>query len=223
MYHGRSDSHEEGCRKRVDTQQTAVFSHDIPTSQPNVAVGWLVGVAVAWTALATAVAVGAYLILGTVIANEAALWVVSSIVAGIVASAGVLTLISRRITREHLQQEATLHGWREVQQLFLDNMPQGVFWKDRDRVYLGCNQLFATMGGLDRPSEVIGLTDYDLPWSLEQTEFFRKVRGLHPEALPVPTARIGSLGCDARSPCQPRSRRRSRVNISPAGPLPTHR
>ncbi len=59
--------------------------------------------------------------------------------------------------------------------IVMDSIPQAIFWKNRDSVYLGCNQQFATIAGLDHPQKIIGMTDYDLPWKPEETEFFRNV------------------------------------------------
>ena len=56
--------------------------------------------------------------------------------------------------------------------LIMDNIPQAVFWKDSDLVYLGCNQAFAEDAGFDSPQDVVGKTDYDMPWS-EQAELYR--------------------------------------------------
>ena len=44
----------------------------------------------------------------------------------------------------------------------LDLVPQAIFWKDSNSVYLGCNRVFARVVGL-APEQVVGLTDYDLP------------------------------------------------------------
>ena len=54
----------------------------------------------------------------------------------------------------------------------MDSVPQSIFWKDRDSVYLGCNQAFARAVGLDRPEEIVGKTDFDLPWLPEDTESY---------------------------------------------------
>ena len=43
-------------------------------------------------------------------------------------------------------------------------MPNVVFWKDRDSRYLGCNEAFAHLAGLQRPEELIGKDDYALVW-----------------------------------------------------------
>lgn len=61
----------------------------------------------------------------------------------------------------------------QLLQLILDNIPLAVFWKDRDSVYLGCNRHFAGDAGQGTPENVIGKTDYDLPWQREQSDFFR--------------------------------------------------
>jgi diguanylate cyclase (GGDEF)-like protein/PAS domain S-box-containing protein len=62
----------------------------------------------------------------------------------------------------------------ELLQKVLDTIPQRVFWKNRDLVYLGCNQLFANDVGLDSPQDIFGLTDLDLPWSEEKAESLRQ-------------------------------------------------
>ena len=58
--------------------------------------------------------------------------------------------------------------------LVLDNMPEAAFWKDQNSVYIGCNQQFSKVAGLASPKEIIGKTDFDLPWEPKETEWFRK-------------------------------------------------
>ena len=50
-------------------------------------------------------------------------------------------------------------------QFILDQLPLRVFWKDRDSRYLGCNAAFAQDAGLSCPADIIGKSDFDLPWS----------------------------------------------------------
>ncbi|MDJ0599626.1 MAG: EAL domain-containing protein [Crocosphaera sp.] len=47
-------------------------------------------------------------------------------------------------------------------QLVLDNIPQLIFWKDTNSVFLGCNRLWAEASGIREPEQVIGKTDYDI-------------------------------------------------------------
>ncbi len=58
-------------------------------------------------------------------------------------------------------------------QSVMDNISQSIFWKDRNSVFLGCNKLFAQQAGFANPAEIVGKTDYDLPASKEQSDFFR--------------------------------------------------
>jgi rsbT co-antagonist protein RsbR len=59
--------------------------------------------------------------------------------------------------------------------LILSTLPGAIFWKDRNSVFLGCNEAFARDAGLPNPEAVIGKTDEDLPWTAEQTAFFRLI------------------------------------------------
>ena len=57
-------------------------------------------------------------------------------------------------------------------QLAMDHLPQAIFWKDRDLVYLGCNQRFAHDAGLATPANIVGKTDYEMPW-VAQADLYR--------------------------------------------------
>ncbi len=65
---------------------------------------------------------------------------------------------------------------RESQQnlaTILDTIPQSVFWKNKDGIYIGCNQRFAEAIGLMNTHQVIGKTDYDMPWPKEEADAYR--------------------------------------------------
>ncbi len=53
----------------------------------------------------------------------------------------------------------------------LDTIPARVFWKDENLIYLGCNRLFAKDAGCDTPEEVVGKSDFDLPWGKEAEQY----------------------------------------------------
>jgi PAS domain S-box-containing protein len=59
-------------------------------------------------------------------------------------------------------------------QSILDQLPQFIFLKDRNSVYLGCNQKLAEVAGKSSPAEMIGKTDYDLAWKTEESDWFRE-------------------------------------------------
>lgn len=54
----------------------------------------------------------------------------------------------------------------------LKNMPGHVYWKDVHGVYLECNDRQAKTLGLQFGRDVIGKTDFDLPWPRESAEAF---------------------------------------------------
>jgi len=76
---------------------------------------------------------------------------------------------------ERKRQQNQQYVSREMLQVVLDNIPQRIFWKDRQCVYLGCNKPFADDAGLTDPKEVVGKNDWDLPWKQEEAEFYRQI------------------------------------------------
>jgi PAS domain S-box-containing protein len=79
-----------------------------------------------------------------------------------------LYAIERRKVAEKLRES------QQMLQTVLDSVPQAVFWKDRNMVYLGCNPVFARHSGLASPQDIVGKTDYDLCWRKEEAEHYRQ-------------------------------------------------
>jgi len=66
-----------------------------------------------------------------------------------------------------------LHHSEEKYRLLLNTIPQRIFYKDRDLVYVGSNLHFAKSFDL-KPEEIAGKTDYDLfPENLDLAEKYR--------------------------------------------------
>jgi PAS domain S-box-containing protein len=83
--------------------------------------------------------------------------------------------ISLENARLYQQAQDTLENLGQTEQflrLIIDNIPQSVFWKDRNCVYLGCNYNFAQTSGVELPENVIGKTDYDLSWTREESDWY---------------------------------------------------
>ncbi|MCB2228938.1 MAG: cache domain-containing protein [Desulfarculaceae bacterium] len=72
-----------------------------------------------------------------------------------------------RSERRRRQAEYGLRHSQGMLELVMDNIPQLIFWKDKDGVYLGCNRGFAAEAGLDDPAEIVGLSDRQVPWDQE--------------------------------------------------------
>ena len=81
--------------------------------------------------------------------------------------------IQNDITERQRYQES-LNESQQLLQLIMDNIPQTAFWKDRDSVYLGCNRAFADDAGLSKPEDIIGKTDYDMPWTKAESDAYRE-------------------------------------------------
>ena len=54
---------------------------------------------------------------------------------------------------------------RNLPKQIVDAAPIGIFWKDLDLSYRGCNQMYAKYSGLSSPANIVGKTDQDLIWS----------------------------------------------------------
>ncbi len=74
--------------------------------------------------------------------------------------------------------ESRLKQTQEITQSTLENivanMPGHVYWKNVDGVYLGCNNRQARSLSFNYGSEIIGKTDFDLPWGSGVADIFRK-------------------------------------------------
>ncbi len=68
---------------------------------------------------------------------------------------------------ERKRSEEALRESQQMLQLVMDNIPQFIFWKDRNFVFLGCNRNFAQLAGVGSPKNIVGKTDYDMPWKKE--------------------------------------------------------
>jgi len=83
----------------------------------------------------------------------------------------LLVHITRLVTNLALDRKRALES-QSRQAFILDTIPQSVFWKDIEGRYLGCNTAFARVAGLTQ-SEILGKTDFELPWPREDAEAYR--------------------------------------------------
>jgi PAS domain S-box-containing protein len=52
----------------------------------------------------------------------------------------------------------------DINHQLLDSIAASIYWKDLSGVYLGCNKYMLMMTGLESKDQIIGKTDYALPW-----------------------------------------------------------
>ena len=65
---------------------------------------------------------------------------------------------------EKTAAERSLKESKELLNTILNAIPVRVFWKDRNLNFIGCNAAFAVDAGFERVEDVVGKTDFDLPW-----------------------------------------------------------
>ncbi|MEY4591279.1 MAG: hypothetical protein RIR18_174, partial [Pseudomonadota bacterium] len=77
-------------------------------------------------------------------------------------------MVSYYRQRNAMRQLAESH---HMLQTIIETIPMRVFWKDRESRFLGCNTLFANDAGKNTPTEVIGRSDTEMPWSREAQRY----------------------------------------------------
>jgi PAS domain S-box-containing protein len=77
-----------------------------------------------------------------------------------------LALQSIEDANEQKRTEEELYNSREILRIVFDNIPQRVFWKDKNLAYLGANKPFALDAGFNDPEDVIGKNDFQLIWKI---------------------------------------------------------
>lgn len=65
-------------------------------------------------------------------------------------------------------KQKLIHPDVDIQSI-LHSAPGCIYWKNLDSIYLGCNHNAALLVGFKTSSQVIGKTDYELPWGSVET------------------------------------------------------
>ncbi|MBD3341538.1 MAG: PAS domain S-box protein [Candidatus Lokiarchaeota archaeon] len=74
-------------------------------------------------------------------------------------------LLQPREYKEALQES------EDILKVIMDNIPQYIAWKDKNLIYLGCNNNYAGIAGVENPMNIIGKTDFELVWGQEEAEY----------------------------------------------------
>ncbi len=91
------------------------------------------------------------------------LWWTLAGTAGSTLLLGGIVLALIRINNRVTNAEKQAREAQAMLQTILNTIPVGVFWKDRQSRFLGCNQVYAGHVGLESPAEVKGLGTMHLP------------------------------------------------------------
>ncbi|WPJ94869.1 PAS domain S-box protein [Coraliomargarita algicola] len=74
---------------------------------------------------------------------------------------------------ERIENALALKESKEILHNVVNNIPARVFWKNRDSIYMGCNQQFAEDAGMASAEELIGKDDFAASWGAHQANLFR--------------------------------------------------
>lgn len=88
-------------------------------------------------------------------------------------TAVIIYLLIRRALDAELEQEAHRREAEAMVRTVLDTMPGMLVWKDRNSRYIGANRMALSEAGLTGSSQLVGLTDAELPWR-EHAEILRE-------------------------------------------------
>ncbi len=100
------------------------------------------------------------------------------------------------------QIEEEVSNSRRMLQMVLDTIPIGVFWKDRDLTYLGCNNSYARLAGIESAESIVGKKDdevFDVEIARMYNEIDREILNSgHPKLnyedhLMLPTGKVRIL------------------------------
>ncbi|MEO0456140.1 MAG: PAS domain S-box protein [Cyanobacteria bacterium P01_A01_bin.114] len=84
-----------------------------------------------------------------------------------------LEKLNQALEAQVAARTAALREREQFLQTVLDTFPLSVFWKDRELVYRGGNCNFSRDAGLSSVANIVGQTDYDLPWGADEAEAYR--------------------------------------------------
>ncbi len=85
---------------------------------------------------------------------------------------GISFDITSRKTAEMNLKEEQLQTQQALDNI-IANMPGHVYWKDRNLTFRGCNYLQAKSAGFDSIEDMIGKSDYEMPWK-DQADILRE-------------------------------------------------
>ena len=79
--------------------------------------------------------------------------------------------ISRDVSKEHLVEKEMLRE-KKFMDLLMNNLPDRIYFKDRNSQFIRCNMALAKMFGLEDPEEMYGKTDLDFFEPIHAKEAF---------------------------------------------------
>lgn len=104
--------------------------------------------------------------------------------------------MTKKNTRRPFVDETQKDSAQKVKN-YLENIialiPEHVYWKDKNGIYLGCNDQQAKALGLSSRKEIIGKTDFDLSWKDQAKEIIANDQEVMKTGIPKIAEEFGKL------------------------------
>lgn len=85
-----------------------------------------------------------------------------------------ISLDITELKKKEFAKEAATNRMEIALENITAEFPGHVYWKDLNGVYLGCNDNQAKSLGFEKGQDIVGKTDFELPWSRKTAELFSK-------------------------------------------------
>ncbi len=90
---------------------------------------------------------------------------------------------ARQVLKTNSQSD---HENAQLLASIMDNFPGVIFWKDQNSIYRGCSLAFAQSAGLKSAKEIVGKSDYEMPWNEhEANDYWKADRMVLDAGVPV--------------------------------------
>jgi diguanylate cyclase (GGDEF)-like protein/PAS domain S-box-containing protein len=81
-------------------------------------------------------------------------------------------LATARDETERKRDETALQKSHQIVEAILNTVAARIFWKDKNLIYLGCNDAFARDAGFSQRKDIVGKDDYQMGWR-DQADLYR--------------------------------------------------
>lgn len=92
--------------------------------------------------------------------------------------------VAEEKNKELKKAQFDLSNQLNLTKTIIDSVPIRIFWKDKDGIYLGANQLFIDDAELNNESDIIGKSDFEMTWRESAQQFIEDDAGVVNSGVP---------------------------------------
>lgn len=92
--------------------------------------------------------------------------------------------VAEEKNKELKKAQSDLSNQLKITKTIINSVPIRIFWKDKDGIYLGANQLFIDDAELNNESDIIGKSDFEMTWRESAQQFIEDDAGVVNSGVP---------------------------------------